>query len=51
MYTNIGRIVQLMSNSLAFCVPFLYPFVSLYLLGTFLAVIGSVHLSPRLLVN
>ncbi len=45
MYTNIGHAVQSMSNSLAFCFPFLHPFcsffVSLYLLGTLLAVIGS----------
>ncbi len=34
-----------------FSIPFCSPFVSLYLLGTLLAVIGSVHLVPRLLVN
>jgi hypothetical protein len=32
-------------------VPFCSPFVSPYLLGTLLAVTGSVHLVPRLLVN
>ncbi len=34
-----------------FLIPFCSPFVSLYFLGTPLAVIGSVHLVPRLLVN
>jgi hypothetical protein len=34
-----------------FSIPFCSPFVSPYLLGTLLAVIGSVHLVPRLLVN
>ncbi len=34
-----------------FSIPFCSPFVSPYLLGTLLAVIGSVRLVPRLLVN
>jgi hypothetical protein len=45
MYMNIEWTMQLWSNPLAFCFPFpiLFcpPFVSLYLLGTLLAVIGS----------
>jgi hypothetical protein len=34
-----------------FSIPFCSPFVSPYLLGTLRAVIGSVHLVPRLLIN
>ncbi len=44
------RAIPLLLLSL-FSIPFCSPFVSLYLLGTLLAVIGSVHLVPRLLVN
>ncbi len=47
---------HIIGNPLAFCsplspLPFCSPFVPLYLLGTLLAVIGSVHLVPRLHVN
>ncbi len=38
-------------STFPFLIPFCPPFVSLYLLGTLLAVIGPVHLGPRLLVN
>jgi hypothetical protein len=44
------RAIPLLLLSL-FSIPFCSPFVSPYLLGTLLAVIGSVHLVPRLLVN
>jgi hypothetical protein len=50
------RLQWVQSNPLAsfaflFFSPFCSPFVSPYLLGTLLAVTGSVHLVPRLLVN
>ncbi len=43
---------HIIGNPLLFFLPFLCsPFVPFYLLGTLLAVIGSVHLVSRLLVN
>ncbi len=55
-YTNMSYNVQLcMAHSPYFISPcwssLALPFVLFYLLGTLLAVTGSVHLSPRLLVN
>jgi hypothetical protein len=47
IYTNIDYNVN-GAFPLLYCLPFLIPF---HLLGTLLAVTGSVHLSLRLLVN
>jgi hypothetical protein len=54
-YVHGLRYSALLSDPLAFLlplsfIPFCSPFVSLYLLGTLLAVI-EIHLVPRLLVN
>ncbi len=54
MYTIQIQWVQsdpLASFAPLFSIPFCSPFVSPYLLGTLLAVTGSVHLVPRLHVN
>jgi hypothetical protein len=54
MYTKYAtvyyRAIPLLS-AFPFLILLCSPFVPLYLLGTLLAVIGSVHLVPRLLVN
>jgi hypothetical protein len=51
----IYRLQYLWRDPLAFCFPLLTSLaplsIPLYLLGTLLAVIGSVHPGPRLLVN